>query len=103
MAKKQESRSDGKESTTKVSEANRRAVNQLPDDEWDEYQAKMREVDSYESPSDKVQRLEELVRIKRLQDELDGVPNAQNAAASENGVIIGFLIAIVFMLWLLLQ
>jgi hypothetical protein len=47
--------------------------------------------------------LEELVRIKRLQDELDGVPNAQNAAASENGVIIGFLVAILVVLGLLLQ
>lgn len=87
----------------KVSDANQRKANQLSDEEWDEHQARMRELESYESPSDKVERLEELVRIKRLQDELDGVPNAQNAAASENGVIIGFLIAIVFMLWLLLQ
>ena len=103
MAKRQESISDDEEFFSKVSEANRRKANQLSDDEWDAHQAKMRELDSYESPSDKVQRLEELVRIKRLQDELDGVPNAQNAAASENGVIIGFLFAIFFMLWLLLQ
>lgn len=88
---------------TRVSEANQRKANQLSDDEWDAHQAKMRELDSYESPSDKVQRLEELVRIKRLQDELDGVPNAQNAAASESGVIIGFLVAIVVVLGLLLQ
>lgn len=87
----------------KVSEANQRKANQLSDDEWDAHQAKMRELDSYESPSDKVHRLEELVRIKRLQDELDGVPNAQNAAASESGVIIGFLVAIVVLLGLLLQ
>jgi hypothetical protein len=58
---------------------------------------------SYESPSDKVARLEGLVRIKRLQDELDGVPNAQNAAAVDGGVIIGILIAILVVLGLLLQ
>ena len=87
----------------KVSEANQRKSNQLSDDEWDAHQAKMRELDSYESPADKVERLEELVRIKRLQDELDGVPNAQNAAASESGVIIGFLVAILVVLGLLLQ
>ena len=87
----------------KVSEANQRKANQLSDDEWDAHQAKMRELDSYESPADKVERLEELVRIKRLQDELDGVPNAQNAAASESGVIIGFLVAILVVLGLLLQ
>ena len=63
----------------------------------------MREAESYESPSEKVARLEELVRIKRLQDELDGVPNAQNAAASESGVIIGFLVAILVVLAFLLQ
>ena len=63
----------------------------------------MREAEAYESHSEKVARLEELVRIKRLQDELDGVPNAQNAAASENGVIIGFLVAILVVLGLLLQ
>ena len=87
----------------KVSEANQRKANQLSDDEWDAHQAKMRELDSYESPADKVERLEELVRIKRLQDELDGVPNAQNAAASESGIIIGFLVAILVVLGLLLQ
>ena len=87
----------------KVSEANQRKANQLSDVEWDAHQAKMRELDSYESPADKVERLEELVRIKRLQDELDGVPNAQNAAASESGVIIGFLVAILVVLGLLLQ
>ena len=87
----------------KVSEANQRKANLLSDDEWDAHQAKMRELDSYESPADKVERLEELVRIKRLQDELDGVPNAQNAAASESGVIIGFLVAILVVLGLLLQ
>lgn len=103
MARKQVSNPDDKETTAKAFEANRRAVNLLSDDEWDEHQAKLREADSYESPSDKVQRLEELVRIKRLQDELDGVPNAQNAAASESGVIIGFLVAIVVVLGLLLQ
>jgi hypothetical protein len=103
MAKKQDPNANDVQAVAKAGEANRRKANQLSDDEWDAHQAKMRELDSYESPSDKVQRLEELVRIKRLQDELDGVPNAQNAAASENGVIIGFLIAIVFMLWLLLQ
>ena len=85
----------------KVSEANQRKANLLSDDEWDAHQAKMRELDS--SPADKVERLEELVRIKRLQDELDGVPNAQNAAASESGVIIGFLVAILVVLGLLLQ
>jgi hypothetical protein len=96
-------RQEDEEFFAKVSEANQRKANQLSDDEWDEYQARMREVESYESPSDKVARLEELVRIKRLQDELDGVPNAQNAAAVDSGVIIGFLIAILVVLGLLLQ
>lgn len=101
MSSKQ--RQEDEEFFAKVSEANQRKANQLSDDEWDEYQARMREVESYESPSDKVARLEELVRIKRLQDELDGVPNAQNAAAVDSGVIIGFLIAILVVLGLLLQ
>jgi hypothetical protein len=96
-------RQEEEEFFAKVSEANQRKANQLSDDEWDEHQARMREVESYESPSDKVARLEELVRIKRLQDELDGVPNAQNAAAVDSGVIIGFLIAILVVLGLLLQ
>jgi hypothetical protein len=96
-------RQEDEEFFAKVSETNQRKANQLSDDEWDEYQARMREVESYESPSDKVARLEELVRIKRLQDELDGVPNAQNAAAVDSGVIIGFLIAILVVLGLLLQ
>ena len=101
MSSKQ--RQEDEEFFAKVSETNQRKANQLSDDEWDEYQARMREVESYESPSDKVARLEELVRIKRLQDELDGVPNAQNAAAVDSGVIIGFLIAILVVLGLLLQ
>ena len=101
MSSKQ--RQEDEEFFAKVSETNQRKANQLSDDEWDEYQARMREVEFYESPSDKVARLEELVRIKRLQDELDGVPNAQNAAAVDSGVIIGFLIAILVVLGLLLQ